>query len=77
MRYRYRETYYDITVREADPRVDEKCHEVSVTADGVARTGNVVVLADDRREHRVEVCIPSGSADRRPFPAEARKQLPV
>ncbi len=50
LRYRYRETYYDILVRRA---TDD--HAATVTLDGVAQADNSVHLDDDRLEHRVEV----------------------
>ncbi|MGB5443123.1 MAG: cyclic beta 1-2 glucan synthetase, partial [Gammaproteobacteria bacterium] len=62
IRYRYRETFYHITVK----RVDEtQEHVVSVTVDGavvdglvvdgIARAQGMIPLVDDRREHHVEV----------------------
>lgn len=52
--YRYRETFYHITVK----RVDEQSeYAVSVTVDGVERPDKIIPLIDDRREHSVEVRI--------------------
>ena len=59
LRYRYRETYYDIAVRRLEARDDEELAELSVTFDGIAQEGNFILLANDRREHRVVVCVPS------------------
>jgi cyclic beta-1,2-glucan synthetase len=60
--YRYRETFYHITVR----RIGEKsAHVIRVTIDGAVVTGagvdgtgraqGMIPLVDDRREHNVEV----------------------
>jgi cyclic beta-1,2-glucan synthetase len=60
--YRYRETFYHITVK----RVGEKSeHVIRVTVDGAVvngagvdgtgRTQGMIPLVDDRREHHVEV----------------------
>jgi cyclic beta-1,2-glucan synthetase len=52
--YRYRETFYHITVK----RVDEQSeHAMSVTVDGVERPDKIIPLIDDRQEHAVEVRI--------------------
>jgi cellobiose phosphorylase len=57
LRYRYRETFYDIVVRRTDaPGTEDAPH---VTVDGVAQDGNFALLADDRREHTVEVLVRS------------------
>ncbi|MBI5017592.1 MAG: cyclic beta 1-2 glucan synthetase [Deltaproteobacteria bacterium] len=51
--YRYRETVYHISVRQIDtpsPRV---------TLDGVEQPGPAIPLVDDRREHWVEVTVPT------------------
>ena len=50
--YRYRETFYHITV---NCGADQSKQEVIV--DGVKRAGNLIPLVDDRQEHRVEVNI--------------------
>jgi cyclic beta-1,2-glucan glucanotransferase len=55
LRYRYRETYYDISVRQAIGSGDDDLDAAGVSVDGVLQEGAVVVLVDDRREHRVEV----------------------
>ena len=61
LRYRYRETYYQISVRRAEMQGDEEPDAIGVTVDGVAQEGNFVLLADDRQEHRVEVCVATRS----------------
>jgi len=61
LRYRYRETYYDIAVRRSEARDDEELGAPSVTLDGIAQEGNFLPLDDDRQEHQVEVRVPSRS----------------
>ena len=57
LRYRYRETFYEIAVRPSEvddsgmPEVD------GVRVDGVEQAGGFALLSDDRQEHRVEVRI--------------------
>jgi cellobiose phosphorylase len=60
LRYRYRETYYRIVVRRMEVERDAAVSTVSVIVDGTPQPGNFVVLADDRKEHDVEVRIHSG-----------------
>jgi cellobiose phosphorylase len=67
LRYRYRETFYDIAVRRTEARDDEELGVATITVDGVAQEGNFIPLNDDRRKHRVDVCILSTSA---PFSIE-------
>jgi cellobiose phosphorylase len=52
MHYRYRDTFYHITVTGTGP--DEV---VSVTVDGLVRSDGSVSLVDDQREHYVEIKI--------------------
>jgi cellobiose phosphorylase len=59
LHYRYRETYYHITVRRPKTEGDEEIDASSVTIDGVTQDGTFIVLVDDRREHRVEVRVAS------------------
>jgi cyclic beta-1,2-glucan synthetase len=59
LRYRYRETYYHITVLRPDVEGDEEIAAASVTIDGVTQDDTFIVLVDDRREHRVEVRVAS------------------
>ena len=58
MRYRYRETSYDIAVRQATAGPGEAAGELRVTVDGVPQADAAVHLVDDRHLHRVvvEVC---------------------
>jgi cellobiose phosphorylase len=52
--YRYRETFYHITVQ----RVGEQSeHGSRVTVDGVERPDDIIPLIDDRQDHAVEVRI--------------------
>jgi len=53
LRYRYRNTYYDIVLRRVEMESDE--NGPGVTVDGVIQRESLVHLADDRREHHVEV----------------------
>jgi cellobiose phosphorylase len=59
LRYRYRETYYDIAVRRTDMEGGEELDAATVIVDGVAQEGAFILLADDRQEHRVDVRVPS------------------
>jgi cellobiose phosphorylase len=59
VRYRYRETYYDISVRRIEAISDEDLDRARVTVDGAAQEGNFVLLVDDRRAHQVEVGVES------------------
>ncbi|MCS6296999.1 MAG: cyclic beta 1-2 glucan synthetase [Nitrospira sp.] len=52
--YRFRETMYHITVRQSG--TDHQA--MSVTVDGIQQADQTIPLADDRREHSVEVTIP-------------------
>jgi cellobiose phosphorylase len=52
LRYRYRDTYYNVVARRIDV---ESGDLLGLTVDGVAQRGNVVHLADDGQEHHVEV----------------------
>ena len=62
LRYRYRQTYYDIAVRRTEARDDGELGAATITIDGVAQEGNVIPLNDDRQPHRVDVRILSASA---------------
>jgi cyclic beta-1,2-glucan synthetase len=53
MHYRYRDTFYHITVARAGPGSEV----VSVTVDGLAQSDGSVHLGDDRKEHFVEIKI--------------------
>jgi cyclic beta-1,2-glucan synthetase len=68
LRYRYRETYYDITVRERGVESMEEPGALSMTFDGVAQDGDSILLADDRSEHRVEVIVSSARHARQMTP---------
>jgi len=59
LRYRYRETSYQITVWRTEIDGDEMMNAISVTIDGIAQERDVIVLADDRQEHEVDVHIRS------------------
>jgi len=53
--YRYRETFYHLTVKRAGP----EAKAVRVTVDGVEQPSPAVPLADDHRDHDVEVLVPA------------------
>jgi cellobiose phosphorylase len=49
--YRYRQTVYRIAVLQTR----DEAGEFGMTIDGVAQSGSTILMADDRREHSVEV----------------------
>jgi cellobiose phosphorylase len=53
LHYRYRETFYHITVTRPGPGIEV----VSVTVDGLVQSDRAVLLVDDKKEHFVEVNI--------------------
>jgi cellobiose phosphorylase len=53
MHYRYRDTFYHITVSREGPG----CDVVSVTVDGLVRSDGLVNLVNDQKEHFVEIKI--------------------
>ncbi len=55
--YRYRETFYHITVTQTGAADVERDDAMRVTVDGVERTDRIIPLIDDRRDHAVEVTI--------------------
>jgi cellobiose phosphorylase len=55
MRYRYRETTYDIAVRQTPADVGAGAPLISVSADGVVQADGAVHLVDDRAAHQVLV----------------------
>jgi cellobiose phosphorylase len=55
LRYRYRETYYQIAVQRIQMEGDKEPDALTVSVDGVTQQGNFVLLSDDRQEHRVDV----------------------
>jgi cellobiose phosphorylase len=57
IRYLFRETVYQITVRQTNNGVEE----ASVTIDGFVRQDMTIQLVNDHREHLVEVRIPRAS----------------
>ena len=69
LRYRYRETYYDIVVRKPEDDNAEESGAFSVTFDGVEQEGDSILLADDRRDHRVDVRVAPARRARRLAPA--------
>ena len=59
LRYRYRETSYQIVVRRTEIAGNETMNATSVTVDGVAQDADFIVLTDDSQEHEVDVHIRS------------------
>jgi len=57
MRYRYRETVYEIAVQQVFADVDARTAATSVTVDGVAQPDGSLPLVDDHAEHRVVVVV--------------------
>jgi cellobiose phosphorylase len=57
MRYRYRETPYDIAVRQTLAAAGEAVRATTVTVDGVVQTDGRVHLIDDHAAHQVVVAL--------------------
>jgi cellobiose phosphorylase len=57
MRYRYRETPYDIAIRQTLAAAGERLRATEVTVDGVAQTDGSVHLVDDGAVHHVLVAV--------------------
>jgi cellobiose phosphorylase len=53
LHYRYRETFYNITVTRSGPG----CDVVSTTVDNLVQSDKAVLLVDDHKEHFVEVML--------------------
>ena len=60
VRYRYRETQYNIVVRRRPPTESTPVDSITVVLDGTARPDPVIPLVDDHQEHKVEVSVPGG-----------------
>ncbi len=60
LHYRHGETIYHITVRQFTTQGESEPDAAGVTLDGVAQADHFVLLADDRREHEVEVRVSIG-----------------
>jgi cyclic beta-1,2-glucan synthetase len=59
LRYRYRGTWYHIAVRRIEMETGEEPGAVSIKVDGVTQEGQFVALADDGKEHQVDVRVAS------------------
>lgn len=57
MRYRYRDTFYDIAVSQSFAIDGRQADDMRVIVDGVLRADKVIPLVDDRQEHAIEVKI--------------------
>jgi hypothetical protein len=55
MRYRYRETTYDIAIRQTLAGAGAGIPSIHVTVDGVVQPDGSVPLVDDRAAHQVQV----------------------
>jgi len=55
--YRYRETFYHITIQRISEQSEQSEQVIGVTVDGVERPDNIILLIDDRQDHAVEVRI--------------------
>jgi cyclic beta-1,2-glucan synthetase len=64
VRYRYRETYYEIVIRRAESASDDEHDAARVIFDGALQEGTFAFLVDDQQEHRIDVHV----ASRRPVP---------
>jgi cellobiose phosphorylase len=53
--YRYRETFYHLSVRQVGPETPA----VRVIVDGAEQPDAAIPLSDDRRDHGVEVLVPA------------------
>jgi cellobiose phosphorylase len=75
MSYRYRDTTYQIAVTQLSA-ADEATNFTAITValDGIAQIDNAIPLADDHRQHRVEVTI---NRPRLPEMALDRAQMPT
>ncbi len=58
LHYRYRETFYHITILQPEPGQTVK----RVSVDGVEQPVNTIPLQDDREDHQVEVELAGGAA---------------
>jgi cellobiose phosphorylase len=67
--YRYRETFYHITLRQGT--AGDKGTEQQVIVDGNQNPNRCVPLVDDRRDHQVEVVLGSSGQDPAPIAATA------
>ena len=56
LRYRYRETFYEIAVRQVEVTASE-LDAMIVTIDGIEQPAAVITLVDDRQDHVVEIRI--------------------
>ncbi len=57
--YRYRENVYHIDIAQIRAGDDGKLGVTGLTVDGVEQDGHSIPLADDHREHSVQVRVPA------------------
>jgi cellobiose phosphorylase len=60
VRYRYRDTLYNIVVTQRPATDSTHADAITVVVDGTARPDAVIPLVDDRQEHNVELSVPCG-----------------
>ena len=58
LHYRFRETFYHITVAQTRSDADAVCGMMSVSVNGVAQDSQAIALLDDGREHAVDISVP-------------------
>jgi cellobiose phosphorylase len=63
LRYRYRDTSYDITLRQTIAPAGSVVRPTTLLVDGIAQADALVHLVDDRATHRVEVDVQAASTD--------------
>jgi cellobiose phosphorylase len=61
VKYRYGETLYNVSVSRNEIAGDGNPDAATVTVDGIAQAGNIVLLIDDGNEHRVDVRVAAKS----------------
>ncbi len=70
MRYRYRETVYDIAIRQTLADAGAEIRPISVTVDGRVQPEGSVPLVDDRAAHQVHVDVHAAGPQDRTRPAD-------
>jgi len=63
LRYRYRETFYVIAVRQVET-AESEAGMTTVTIDGIEQSEPIITLVDDRQDHDVEIRISTQRLDR-------------
>ena len=63
LRYRYRDTFYVIAVRQIET-AESVAGTTTVTVDGIEQAEPVITLVDDRQDHDVEIRISARGLER-------------